>query len=65
MSRYESTSSVMATLATIALIVVIICGWTFVSYQEARSFSKLTGGNATTWDAMFTQLRVQGVPVDE
>lgn len=28
------------------------------SYFEATSFNKLTGNNATIWDAMWTELRV-------
>jgi len=29
-------------------------------YFEAKSFNKLTGGNATWWDALWTELRVDG-----
>lgn len=30
----------------------------FASYQEARSFNRLTGSSATTWDAIWVELRV-------
>jgi hypothetical protein len=29
-------------------------------YFEAKSFNRLTGGNATYWDALFSELRVDG-----
>ena len=29
-------------------------------YFEAKSFNKLTGGSATYWDAVFSELRVDG-----
>lgn len=29
-------------------------------YFEAKSFNKLTGGNATYWDALWSNLRIDG-----
>ncbi|TFH23759.1 hypothetical protein E4G67_02715 [Candidatus Bathyarchaeota archaeon] len=29
-------------------------------YFEAQSFNRLTGGHATYWDALWTELRVDG-----
>jgi len=33
-------------------------GWVFSSYHEAKIFTKMTGREVTTWDAMFVQLRI-------
>ena len=41
-----------------AVMVVCVVLVAFKSWQEAKAFNRLTGGNATTWDAMFVQLRV-------
>lgn len=41
---------------------VVACGsaYVLISGQEAAAFNRLTGGQATTWDAMWTSLRVVG-----
>lgn len=49
----------------IILAVVVIAGLIlFFSliqpFFEARSFNKLTGNNASTWDAIWVELRVDG-----
>lgn len=36
--------------------------WVVESHFESEAFNRLTGGNATTWDALWTELRVQGTP---
>lgn len=51
----EATVVLMAA----ALIVGTICWWVGSSYMEAKSFSKLTGRDVSTWDAMWVTLRVQ------
>lgn len=33
--------------------------WVMASYQEAIVFTKLTGKEVTTWEAMWADLRVQ------
>lgn len=34
----------------------------FKSWQESRTYNRLTGAQTTTWDAVWVQLRVQGEP---
>ncbi|KKN88307.1 hypothetical protein LCGC14_0248690 [marine sediment metagenome] len=47
-------------LGGMAMGISIILLWIAFSWIEARQYNRLTGGNATTLDAMFIQLRVQG-----
>lgn len=47
----------MLLLAAVLLFKPII--WVGKSFFEARAFNKLTGSHATTWDAMWSDLRVQ------
>jgi len=47
-------------LTVIVVVVVLFLAVFFQPYMEARSYNKLTGGNATTWDALWTELRVTG-----
>jgi len=43
-----------------AVMLTIIAGiWVGKSYFEARAFTRMTGKPASTWDAMFLELRVQ------
>jgi xanthine/uracil permease len=43
------------------VLVLLIGLWIFASYQEAQTFRKITGrDDVTTWDAMFSQLRIDG-----
>jgi hypothetical protein len=40
-------------------LIVFACGsWMLGAYMEARSFSRITGEQVTTWDAMWVELRV-------
>jgi Na+-transporting methylmalonyl-CoA/oxaloacetate decarboxylase gamma subunit len=41
------------------LIVLVLIFWVFPAYFEARAFNRLTGRNASTWEAMWVELRVQ------
>ena len=44
-----------------AVLVVALLGYFFVQpHFEARSFNKLTGGNATYADAFWSELRIDG-----
>ena len=51
---------------TIAAIAAIVLGapasWVVKSYFEAQAYNRLTGAHATTWDAMWVELRVQDSP---
>lgn len=33
--------------------------------NESRTFNKLTGAQTTTWDALWTELRVQAPPTNQ
>jgi len=41
--------------------ILVLALWVGMSYMEARAYNNATGSNVSTTDAMFTQLRVQGV----
>ena len=50
---------------TIVLVFLAFLGfgllsWVASSYFEASAYNRLTDGNATVFDAMFTELRVVG-----
>ena len=51
-------------IAILVFIFVIVgpAAWIIQSHFEAAAFNRLTHGNATTWDAMWTELRVMGQP---
>ena len=45
--------------ATMALMLAIIIPvWIVSSHFEAQAWNRLTGGDATTWEAMWVELRV-------
>jgi hypothetical protein len=56
----ESTVLAMAAFVTGGLLLACIA-WIASSSFEASTYNRLTGGHATTWDAMFTELRVVGM----
>lgn len=48
-------------------IVIVIIGfffiqWIFSSAMEAKTYTRLTGREVTTWEAMWVELRVQASP---
>lgn len=43
-------------------IAIPTTGWVVSSHFEAKSYNRLTGAHATTWDAMWVELRVQDTP---
>ena len=54
-------------LVTLMLIIgtpLAFCAmiWVISSWQEAQAYNRLTGAHATTWDAMWVELRVQSQP---
>lgn len=57
-TKFENTIIFSVVYLTFVLT-VILGAWVVKSYLEAKSFNRLTGAEATTWDAMFLQLRVQ------
>jgi hypothetical protein len=62
MSKKNDNENFASLLIGIALVLVTVCVfWFGKSYFESRSYNRLTGGSSTTWDALFVQLRVQGV----
>ncbi len=48
--------------AIVALLLLGPTWWIFSSSMEAKAYNRLTGAHATTWDAMWVQLRVQERP---
>ena len=43
-------------------IILILLGLPLAPYFEAKTYNKLTGANATWWDAIWVELRVQDTP---
>lgn len=41
-----------------AVVIALLSIWVVSSSFEARAFNRNTGAHATTWDAMWTELRV-------
>ena len=41
------------------LVLLAVGSWIGSSYMEAKQYNKVTGGSATTLDAMFLQYRIQ------
>ncbi len=61
--KQKTTLCEWPTLAAIAVLVLAIPGpWVVKSYFEAQAYNRLTGAHATTWDAMWVELRVQQSP---
>ena len=54
--------TVAITLLCVAALALGLACCVFAAYQEARTFNELTGGNATTWDAIWVELRVVDTP---
>lgn len=46
--------------AIAAMVVFVLCMVVFQAHLEASAFNRLTGKDATWWDAMCVQLRVTG-----
>ena len=54
-------------IVELIIFVVIMVGvlaassadWVVTSHYEAKTYSRLTGKEVTTWDAMWLELRVQ------
>lgn len=44
----------------LGLLLAVPIVWVGKSYQEARTFKRLTGREVSTWDAMFVELRIDG-----
>lgn len=52
-------------VAVIGIILVIAVPLVVIrSYFEAEAYNRLTGASATTWDAIWVELRVSGTPKD-
>ena len=57
--RYDDHPILLSLGIVLATMVIGVCCWITKSYCEARAFTRMTGKPATTWDAMFLELRVQ------
>lgn len=53
----------IAILIFAAFLVVLVCIKLIASYNEATTYNRLTGAHATTWDALWVELRVQAEPM--
>ena len=50
---------ILAIILSGIIVIGTACGfWWFKSKQEAKIYTKLTGLQVTTWDAMWVKLRV-------
>lgn len=58
----EEHKSNLITLAVLALLCLSVPAaiWVVASHFEAATFTKMTGKPASTWDAMWVNLRVMG-----
>jgi len=54
----DTISFIIALIIALFVIGAIIFG-ALTPYFEAKSFNECTGGHATYWTALFTELRVQ------
>lgn len=46
-------------LIMLATFLVIGGGWIVASYMKAVAYTRITGKEVTTWDAMWVDLRIQ------
>lgn len=63
--REENEEKAVIIVAGALLAIIGICAigwWVFSSSMEAKAYNRLTGAHATTWDAMWVELRVQERP---
>ena len=54
---FEFTVPIVLLVAVVVLFLSVIV--IVPAYFEAKTYNKLTGANATTWDALWVELRVQ------
>lgn len=58
--------TVLLFLAAVSSPVSLPLGiWVIQSALESRAYNHITGADTTTWEAMWTELRVQGEPRKE
>ena len=57
--REDTTRMIIGIAFAIVLLLVTPAIWVGRSRLEAQAFNRLTGKDATTFDAMFVELRVQ------
>lgn len=60
MIKIETIKFYLAICCIFAIPLVPIGIWAFKSSMEAGSYNRITGGNVTTWEAMWVELRVDG-----
>lgn len=48
-----------AVFFVLALPVMLLAFWVVPSYFEAQTYSRLTGKQVSTWDALWVDLRIQ------
>lgn len=50
-------------LLAVLAVALVVAGWVGFSFFEARAFNAATDSDVSTWQAMFTSLRIQDAPV--
>lgn len=45
-------------------VAIALSLWWGAAWLEARAYERVTGKTVSTWDALFLELRVDGVPED-
>ncbi len=60
--EHHSSTRLRDTLWVGLAAVVLLSGWVAFSYFEARAFNRIVGADATTWEAMWVNLRVSEAP---
>lgn len=62
MKNYNESTFGCLVLIGLAIVLGLIC---FIqSYNESKTYNKLTGADTTTWDALWVELRVQDTTVE-
>lgn len=60
--KKDTQALIVSIIPTITLaigaILILLMFWIVPSYFEATTYSRLTGRNVSTWDALWVELRV-------
>lgn len=57
---YSRRFNVLMWFALVGVVLAAFGALIIKSHYEAETYNRLTGGTATTWDALWVQLRVMG-----
>lgn len=65
MSRDEKSAIVWSCVGAVLVFAAFGAFSVFCAWNEARTYSRLTGANVTTWDALWVDFRIQEGVSDE